>query len=93
MSVKVQLTTSFDLFLSIVDSLLDDFRGLSSSFFESLFKCLDAGGIDKDKVTVDIIIVDLFSPLDIDIHDANLSKEAATFPLFMISMSFPLCVP
>lgn len=93
MLIEVQLLASFNLLLGVVYPLIYDLWGLGSSLLESLLKSLDTGSVNEDVVAVDIVVVDFLASLNIDVHDAYLPTINNTFPLFMMSISLPLCVP
>lgn len=93
MVVEGQLFTSFDLFCSIVNSLLNHLRGLSPSLLQPFLQCLDAWSVDEHEIAFDIILVYLLSSLNINVQYTNLRQVVTTFPRLMISVSFPLWVP
>lgn len=88
--VKGELFTFFDLFCSIIDSLLDNLRSLGASLLQSFLQCLDARSVDEYEIAFDIVFVDLLSSLNINVEYADLYEIVSTFPLFIISVSFPL---
>lgn len=75
MMVESQLLASLDLFLCVVESLLDDFLVLSGSLLESVFEGGQAWSVDEEEVAVDLVVVDLLPALDINVENADLLQH------------------
>lgn len=72
MVVEVQLMTTLDLLLCVVQSLFDDFFALGGSLVESVLESGDARSVDEEEVAVDLVVVDLLSTLNVDIENTDL---------------------
>ena len=93
MVVKGQLLAALDLFLCVVEALLDDFFVFGGSLDESVFERGEAWSVDEEEVAVNLVVVDLLAALDIDVENADLLHNSITLPRFMMSINLPLCVP
>ncbi len=67
MLVEGQLIAFFDFFSSIVQPLDDSLLSLSSSVSQSVLKSLYAWCLDEEEVAVYLVIMDLFSSLNINV--------------------------
>jgi len=91
--VKSELFALFDFFLGVVQPLLNDICRFCASLLESFLKGFKVRSIDEEVVTINVVVMYLLGPLNINIENAYLSEKKGTFPLFMTSISFPLWVP
>lgn len=72
MVVEGQFLPALDLFLCIVESLLDNFLVIGGSFPESVLESFKAWSIDEEEVAVNLVVIDLFAALDINVEKADL---------------------
>lgn len=64
----------FDLVFGVTESLLDHFWCLSPSFLEAFFNSFNAWGINEYVVTVNVVIMNFLTPLNVNVHDAYLAS-------------------
>ena len=83
----------FNLLFGVTESLLDHFWCLSPSFLESFFNSFKAGGINEYVVTVNVVIMNFLTALNVDVHDAYLASilyisELALMSSIVVSVYF-----
>jgi hypothetical protein len=71
--VEGQLLALLDLLPGVVQSLHNGFLGLSSSVPQPLLEGFEAWSLDENKIAVDLVIVNLLSPLYVNVQDTNLT--------------------